>query len=181
MSIDLKYAVFILFLILFSCKEQDRGGYVVNNEKGVSEKEVKEKILEKANRYLLIRENEDIDNYVKRHNWNVTKTGTGLRYEIYEKGNGKKVKKGDIVTLEYKMFLITGDMIYSSDSLGPKTFKVGYGGVETGLEELVLYLHEGDKVHAILPSHLAYGLKGDLKKIPKKATIIYDLQLVNVK
>ena len=181
MSIKLKYLIPILVLFLFSCNGENNNGYVVNRNKTVSEDEVKAKMLEKANRYLVIRENEDIENYVNRHKWNVTKTGTGLRYEIYEKGSGRKVKKGDIVSLDYKMYLITGDMIYSSDSLGPKVFQVGRGGVETGLEEMVLYLHKGDKAHVVLPSHLAYGLKGDLNKIPRKAIIIYDLQLIDIK
>lgn len=164
-----------------SCKENGKGAYVAGKEKQVSRKQQLEKSLRKVNRYLMIQEKEEIDNFVNRHKWNVKETGSGLRYEIYEKGKGAKVKKGNIVSLDYKMYLITGDMIYTSDSLGPKVFKVGRGGVESGLEEMVLLMHQGDKVHVILPSHLAYGLKGDMKKIPKRSTIIYDLQLTEIK
>ncbi len=173
--------VLAIVILLISCKENKNGAYVVNKHVKPSKEALQEKSLEKANRYLVIQEDKDIENYIQRHGWNVTETGTGLRYEIYKKGNGPMVKKGNIVTLKYKMYLITGDLIYSSDSLGPKTFKVGRGGVETGLEEMVLLMHQGDKAHVVLPSHLAYGLKGDMKKIPKRATIIYDLNLTDVK
>ena len=42
------------------------------------------------------------------------------------------------------------------------------------------YMKEGDKAKLILPSHLAYGLIGDQNKIPQKATIIYDIELLEL-
>ncbi len=175
------FLLVILTLLMFSCKENRQGAYVAGKDKMPSKKERQEKILEKANKYLVIQEEHEIEDYIERHGWDVKETGSGLRYQIYEKGNGKLVKKGDIVSLDYKMYLITGDMIYSSDSLGPKVFQVGRGGVESGLEEMVLLMHKGDKAHVILPAHLAYGLKGDSERIPKRATVIYDLHLTEIK
>jgi len=179
-----KYFIYIVTLVSFfiigSCNQDRTKAYVAERGSDLKEKQKKE-ALEKANKYLLIQENEEIERFIKRHHWDMRSTGSGLRYQIYDQGKGKKVEKGDYVTLNYRVFLLNGDLIYSSETEGPKTFKVGKGGVESGLEELVLLLHKGDKVRAIFPAHLAYGLKGDMKKIPPKTTIIYDLQLTEIK
>ena len=73
---------------------------------------------------------------------NVVQTGTGLRYQIHEDGDGVLIKEGDIVTLEYEIGLLNGDMIYSSENDGVKTFMVGRGGVESGLEEAILKMYQ---------------------------------------
>ena len=136
--------------------------------------------LEKVNRYLVKAEKESIENYIRRHGWDMDETGSGLRYMIYEKGSGPIVQKGNVAELKYKLWLITGDLVYSSDELGIKTFLVGKGGVESGLEEGILLLRKGDKARFVLPSHLAHGLLGDEGKIPPRTAIIYDIELVEL-
>jgi len=136
--------------------------------------------LIKTNRYLVKSEIEDIDNYIRRHQWEMQETGSGLRYMIAEQGSGPKVKEDDVITLRYNLWLINGDLVYNSNDDGPKTFHVGKGGVESGLEEGVLLLHEGDKARFILPAHLAHGLLGDEKKIPPRTAIVYELELIKI-
>ena len=173
------YIVAISTSLLFvSCNNKNQSGYVA--KKSVAAKKSPAKSLEKVNRYLLKVEDKEIDDYVRRHRWNMETTGSGLRFEITKKGTGASIKKGDKVTLKYNTFLIDGTMIYSSLNLGPKVFEVGHGGVETGIEEAVLYLHKGDKAHLILPSFLAYGLNGDGNKIPARAIVIYNVEVVDV-
>lgn len=137
--------------------------------------------LEKANKYLIRAENEDIENYIRRHQLEMKETGTGLRYKMIKKGNGPKAETGKIATLEYQLRLLTGDLIYSSDKDGRKIFKIGKGNVESGLEEAMQFMREGDKVKLIIPAHLAYGLLGDNNKIPPRSTLIYDLEVVDIK
>ncbi|MDA9267163.1 FKBP-type peptidyl-prolyl cis-trans isomerase [Salibacteraceae bacterium] len=112
----------------------------------------------------------------------MTKTGTGLRYMVYEgKGEGEKAKDGQIATLDYKVSLMDGVEVYSSKEDGPRSFMIGQDNVETGLHEAVTYLKLGDKAHVILPSHLAHGLTGDNNKIPPRSTVIYNLELIGLK
>jgi FKBP-type peptidyl-prolyl cis-trans isomerase len=59
-------------------------------------------------------------------------------------------------------------------------FEVGKGGIENGLEEAILQLHLGDQAVIILPSHLAFGLLGDQKKIPQRATVIYEIDFIKL-
>jgi len=141
----------------------------------------REESLIKANRYLVKTENEEIENYITRHGWKMKKTPSGLRYMVYKNGSGPLAEKGQIAVLNYKLMLITGDVLYSSDSTGPLVFEIGHGGVESGLEEALLLLHKGDKARVIIPSHLGHGLLGDQKKIPPRSTVIYDLEIVNLK
>jgi FKBP-type peptidyl-prolyl cis-trans isomerase len=113
--------------------------------------------------------------------WDMTESQTGLWSQIYEKGNGVTAAKGKFITLSYTLSLLDGSVCYTSDSLGYKQFLIGSGGVESGLEEGVLLLREGDKARFVLPPHLAQGLTGDGNKIPPRAIIVYDVEVINIK
>lgn len=136
--------------------------------------------LMKANQELVELEETDIENYIQRHKWKMEETGSGLRYLIYENGNGRIVEAGKVIQCHYRTELLNGKVCYSSDDLGVKEFLVGRGGVESGLEEAVLHLREGDRAKIILPSHLAFGLLGDDDCIPTKAVVVYDLEVLAV-
>jgi len=139
------------------------------------------KSLEKANRYLIKTENEDIENYIRRHGWTMQKTGSGLQYMIFENGTGEHAGKGKTAVLNYKTWLLNGNLIYSSEQSGQKIFKIGKGGVESGLEEAILLMRVGDKANLIIPSHLAYGLLGDDNKVPPRSALVYEIELVTLK
>ena len=136
--------------------------------------------LIKANQQALAAENQQIDDYIYRHKLAMKSTPTGLRYQIMKEGIGAKVESGRTVKLSYTTMLLTGDTVYSALREGPLVFEVGKGQVITGLEEAILLLRVGDRAKFIIPSHLAYGLIGDQKKILHKATLVYDLELISM-
>jgi FKBP-type peptidyl-prolyl cis-trans isomerase len=164
----------LLSLLLFSCKENPSSKHNRNS------KELKETMMQ-VNKNLVESENQDIELYINRYGWEMTETGTGLRYLIYKHGNGEKATTGKVAKLNYEVGLLDGTKCYSSDENGPKIFRIGKGGIESGLEEGILFLHVGDRAKFILPSHLAFGLVGDSKKIPAKAVLIYDIELIELK
>ena len=168
-----KYLILFLLLSLFACGESTQ-----KQPKAISKGEMKSS-MEKANRYLLNEEQEDIANYIQRHGLEMTTTGTGLRYQILKQGSEQKIEKGDKVTLEYELHSIAGDLIYSSENDGIKRFVVGEGGVESGLDEAMTYLHRGDVAKLIIPFHLAYGLHGDDNRIPEYATLVYTIKIID--
>jgi FKBP-type peptidyl-prolyl cis-trans isomerase len=137
--------------------------------------------LVKVNKYLVKKDQTTIANYIARRGWKMQQTQTGLWYMIFQHGEGTKARKGQNISLAYKEYLLDGTLCYSSDSLGIKNFCIGKGNVESGLEEGVLFLREGDKARFILPPHLAFGLLGDEKKIPARAIIIYEMEVIGVK
>lgn len=166
----------IIALLFFSCDN-------VKNKKEnqhIDDKQL-ELSLEEMNRKMLQYESELIDNYIEKNNLKVKKTGTGLRYQIFNEGDGDLIKKGDVVTLEYELSLLSGELLYSSENDGNKVFLVSRGGVETGLEEAVLKLKNNSEAILILPSHLAHGLLGDGNKIPPKAIIVYKIKVIDIK
>lgn len=168
-----KYMVLSALLVLLSCGEQPK-----TPSQTVTKDEMKSS-MEKANRYLMNEEEEDIANYIQRHGLEMTKTGTGLRYQIMKQGSGALIEQGQKVTMEYELHSIAGDLIYSSANEGDKTFVVGEGTVESGLEEAMTYLHRGDVAKIIIPFHLAYGLHGDDDRIPEYATLVYTIKITD--
>ena len=163
----------LLLFSVFSCEEKPQHQPVP-----ISKNEMKNS-METANRYLLNEEEEDIANYIKRHELEMTSTGTGLRYQILKQGSEKRIEKGEKVTLEYELGSIAGDLFYSSEKDGVKSFVVGEGGVESGLDEAMTYLHWGDQAKLIIPFHLAYGLHGDDNRIPEYATLVYTIKVID--
>lgn len=133
-----------------------------------------------SNIYLIDIEDEAIDDFVERYGWEMHKSGSGLRYKINNTGRGPRASYGDRVEIRYVVYLITGDPVYSSEDLGTKVFTVGRGGVESGIEEGILLMREGDQATFILPSHLAYGVPGDGDKIPRRASLVYEVELVKL-
>ncbi len=139
-----------------------------------------EEALVESNKYLVELEEEAIDDFIERYGWDMQKSGSGLRYMIHNDGVGRKASYGDIAVIEYNIYLVTGDPVYSSGKNGPKSFTVGRGGVESGLEEGILMLGKGGKAKFIMPSHLAHGVPGDGNQIPKRASIVYIVELINL-
>jgi FKBP-type peptidyl-prolyl cis-trans isomerase FkpA len=133
-----------------------------------------------ANKQAMQFEDQKIRQYISRMGWHMKETGTGLRYMITESGHGPKATVGRVAHFDYELRLITGELCYSSQKTGPKEFRIGSGGVESGLEEGILLLHKGDRVKFILPSHLAFGLVGDQNKIPGRYSLIYDVHLIDL-
>ena len=170
-----QYLTLLLLAWATSCGEKPQEPVVP-----VSKDEMKSS-MEKANRYLLNEEEEDIANYIKRHGLEMVSTGTGLRYQILKPGSGKQVVKGERVTLEYELGSVAGDLFYSSERDGVKSFIVGDGTVEAGLDEAMTCLHHGDEAKLILPFHLAYGLHGDDNRIPQYATLVYSIKVIDNK
>jgi FKBP-type peptidyl-prolyl cis-trans isomerase len=134
-----------------------------------------------VNQQLVKEDYEEIKAFVANCGWDMQTTETGLWYMIYENGKGEKASTGKIATLEYTVSLLDSTVCYSSAVLGPKTFRIGRGGVESGLEEGVLLMRAGDKARMIMPPHLAHGLVGYGDCIPQRAIIIYEIELISLK
>jgi FKBP-type peptidyl-prolyl cis-trans isomerase len=110
------------------------------------------------------------------------KTSTGLRYKIIQNGAGSKPSKGQVVSVHYKGMFIDGGVFDDSYKRGnPIEFPVGMGNVIPGWDEGVLLLSKGDKARFVIPSELAYGEAGAGGVIPPGATLIFDVELMDIK
>lgn len=108
-------------------------------------------------------------------------TESGLRYKILQNGEGKKATKGAKVSVHYKGQLLDGTVFDSSyKRKQPIDFQIGVGQVIPGWDEGIQLLKVGDKARLVIPSNLAYGERGAGGVIPPNATLIFDVELMNV-
>ena len=169
-----KLLIVLLVLAIHSCQEE------VKQPVKINENDFKESMIE-LNKAKVKMENEQIYSFVKRYNWPVIKTGTGLRYYVYENGEGEMAKANMTAKIDYCVTLLNGDTAYTSKEAGPQEFLINMDNVESGLHEGIQHLRVGDRAKLILPSYLAHGLLGDSKKIPPKTSIVYDVKLLSIR
>jgi FKBP-type peptidyl-prolyl cis-trans isomerase len=112
---------------------------------------------------------------------NARKTPTGLRFVVRAPGTGATTPKfGDEIIAHYAGRLIDGTPFDSSYERGsPFTFRVGTGAVIKGWDEAFLTMKKGEKRTLIIPHWLGYGDKGSPPKIPGKATLIFEVELID--
>jgi len=110
------------------------------------------------------------------------KTASGLRYKMIQKGTGKKAEIGKKVSVHYTGQLEDGKVFDSSyPRKKPIEFPLGQGHVIEGWDEGIALLQVGDKARFVIPSHLGYGSRGAGGAIPPNATLIFDVELMDVK
>ena len=166
--------VFLAFVMLYSCSDDELTKQPNKNVRMIADS------LLKANQFLLERDSELIQSYVNRHQWDMEVSPDGLWYDIYQKLNGKRLKNGDIIRYSYTVELLDGTLCYSSEKDGVGQIKIGNSGKESGLEKGFLMMCVGEKARFILPPHLAYGLIGDMKKIPARSALVYDVEILKI-
>lgn len=137
----------------------------------------KERLLD-VNKAVVHDEAKLIGEFIERRKWNMQTSGTGLRYEIYKKGNGDFANGSTLLTISYKVFLLDGTLCYETDTDRPEKLIIGKGLQVNGLEEGLLLMDEGAAARFVIPHHLAYGLTGDHDKIPPASALYYDVQLL---
>ena len=143
--------------------------------------EVDKEDLIRNQQHIVKDESKDIEEYAERRNLKLETSATGLRYQIYHEGSGnRKAAKDDQIKMNYKVSLLDGSVVYSSDSSGALEFQVGKSEIAGGLQEGVTMMKEGDKAIFIVPSHLAYGLTGDGDKIRQYETLIIDAEILKI-
>ncbi len=111
----------------------------------------------------------------------IVKMESGLKYEITAKGNGEACKKGDLVRVHYTGWLMDGKKFDSSkDRNQPFDFKLGAGMVIKGWDQGVEGMKIGEVRMLTIPSDLAYGDRGAGGVIPPKATLKFEVQLLEI-
>jgi peptidylprolyl isomerase len=109
-------------------------------------------------------------------------TASGLRYVDQGGGSGPEAKAGDRVSVHYTGTLENGQKFDSSrDRDQPFEFHLGRGQVIRGWDEGVAGMKAGDRRRLIIPSELGYGSRGAGGVIPPNATLIFDVELLEIR
>lgn len=105
----------------------------------------------------------------------------GLKIEKLVEGAGAAPKSGNTVQVHYTGWLLDGKKFDSSRDRGqPFTFTLGRGQVIKGWDQGVATMHVGDKIRLTIPPELGYGARGAGGVIPPNATLIFEVELLDV-
>ena len=105
---------------------------------------------------------------------------SGLQYKVITEGKGDSPTANDVVSVHYEGRLINGEIFDSSYERGePAQFPVN--GVIRGWTEALTLMKPGAKWQLFIPSDLAYGPRGSGPQIGPNATLIFDVELLEVK
>ena len=109
-------------------------------------------------------------------------TASGLQYEVIQEGNGATPETGQTVVVHYTGTLEDGTKFDSSrDRNKPFNFTIGIGQVIKGWDEGVGSMKVGERRMLKIPSDLGYGPRGAGGVIPPNATLIFDVELLDIK
>jgi FKBP-type peptidyl-prolyl cis-trans isomerase len=110
----------------------------------------------------------------------VKTTPSGLQYKVLKEGSGVKPKDADVVETNYRGTLISGQEFDSSEKNGgPVSFPVN--GVIKGWTEALKLMPVGSKWQLYVPAELAYGDEGAGETIQPGSTLVFDVELLNIK
>lgn len=174
---------------------------IVKIEKVQSEEEVKaeqQKMMDAYKKTLdSLKANEvlSLNKYIADNKLVLNQTTSGLRYKITSPSAKAKPVAGDTVLVNYTGRTLEGKVFDSSieaeakkagleqpgREYEPISLAVGQGEVIKGWDEGLLLLNEGSKATFVIPSELAYGLRGAGEDIKPFSPLVFDIELVKVK
>ena len=109
-------------------------------------------------------------------------TESGLKYVDLVVGTGREAAAGNLATVHYTGWLTNGTKFDSSvDRRDPFSFPIGSGKVIRGWDEGVAGMKVGGKRKLTIPPQLGYGARGAGGVIPPNATLVFDVELLEVK
>lgn len=101
--------------------------------------------------------------------------------EDLQLGQGAEAVAGKTVVVEYTGWLLDGKQFDSSRGRGPFSFALGGGQVIKGWDQGVAGMKVGGKRKLTIPPELGYGMRGYPGVIPAQATLVFEVELLEVK
>ena len=122
-----------------------------------------------------------MEKYIADNKITAKPTATGLYFIEEKKGKGAMAKAGELVTVNYRGMTLDGKEFDSSYGR-PEPFKfiLGQRQVIPGWDEALQMMSKGGKARLVIPSAIAYGAQGAGGVIPPFATLVFEVELVNI-
>jgi gliding motility-associated peptidyl-prolyl isomerase len=170
--------LFLVFMTFLSCKQQ-QARMPVSRSSGTFMKESAAR-----NKKLIAGEEGKIDSIIKsdpKVQYIASKKGYWYRYDIKNEKDTLRPKKGDVAQFDYEILDLKGNVLYSEVELRPQTYIVDKQNIMMGLRDGIKLMHKNEKVTFLFPSHMAYGYRGDTKRIKTNQPIIVTVMLNDFK
>ena len=171
--------VFVVFMTLSCCKQQQQARMPISRTSGTFMKESAAR-----NKKIIAGEEGKIDSIIKSNpkiEYIASKKGYWYYYETKNERDTLRPKKGDIASFDYQIMDIKGNVVYSDIELKPQTYIVDKQNIMMGLRDGIKLMHKNEKVTFLFPSHMAFGYRGDLKRINVNQPIICTVTLNDFK
>ena len=133
--------------------------------------------MEAANKYLAEKDRDIMEAFIRRKGWAMQHYPDGYYAMILKEGRGAVVEEGSQVECRCTVRLLNGTLCYAQQR---RSFVVGRTDEIMGLHKALLRLRKGTEARFIFPPHLAYGLTGDRDKVPARAILLFDVELLHV-
>ena len=167
-------AMCIIMLSLSGCTD--------NRDASFAPVSVDRQRLLNINKLLADKDKDVIEHFIRRQGWRMKAAPDGYYYEIFDAGEPPKADTtGRQVVYDYTITLLDGALCYTSSGSEPKTFVVGGSDEISGMHHAVKMLGKGGKARFIFPPQLDCGLQGDFDKIPPRASLIYKVEIADIK
>jgi FKBP-type peptidyl-prolyl cis-trans isomerase len=113
---------------------------------------------------------------------NAKKTNTGIRYIVEREGQGDVAQPGDMVSVVYVGTLLDGRIFDKiSNPSRPFTFRLGRDVVIQAWDDILERMKKGERRLVIVPPEMGYGTRGMPPRIPRDATLVFEMELVEIK
>lgn len=123
------------------------------------------------------KEESELDQYIRELGKQTEKMDVGIYYTVLEKGSDVKIENGDYIDVRYKGMLLNGKEFDS----GVYSFNVGNEEVIKGWDYAFKEFSEGTRATLYIPSRFAYGSRGSGRAIPPFSTLVFDVEVLEVK
>lgn len=168
----------VVFMTFLSCKQQ-QARMPVSRSSGTFMKESAQR-----NKKLIAGEEGKIDSIIKSNpkiQYIASKKGYWYHYVTKNERDTLRPKKGDIAQFDYEIMDLKGNVLYSEVELRPQTYIVDKQNIMMGLRDGIKLMHKNEKVTFLFPSHMAFGYRGDTKRIKTNQPIIVSVTLNDFK
>lgn len=132
------------------------------------------------NKQLKEKENKEIKNYIENHTVDFVQTNAGFFMTKTRLGEARVVKNKDSIVYYYQIKNLKDSLLYSYKDNGRQVIVMGQTNIIQGIEYGLKRMSEGENATILLPSSLAYGVKGDRNKIGTDQPLVVDLKLENI-
>lgn len=169
---------FLITILLFSCKEQEARRPIVQKTSSEFSNVITESKKLNALENVKIEELIALDSI---HTYQVSSKGFWYYYNKKSEKETTLPTLGNEVVVSYDIKDINGNMIYSKEELGIKTYKIDKEDFISGLQDGIKLMKVGETITFVVPFYRAFGVAGDGNRIGINQSIISTVTLIEIK